>query len=341
MKLGVLARANSRGLEYQTKAVADQYDAHVLLIDVPNHSSRRFPTRPEVFPDAPVAVVRPGWQLDEVIVRRWLNGLSHVYSAETMYDERLADWARQMGVATVCHVNPEFFIPGGGWGIGRPTALWQATIWRESVTKARIVPMPVEAASWEPLHEGPARWLHVAGKATTGDRNGTLLVLDALCHLRRRCHVRIVTQERNLPAAVEAPPHVEVEVICGGVADPSELYVDRDALVLPRRYGGLCLPVGEALARGMAVVMTNISPNVDTWPISAVPALVGETIEVPAGRLRIATVDPVRLAVAMDEMADPWTRHEMQRRARSWSESNTWEALRPTWDKELAECALS
>lgn len=336
MKLGVLARANSRGLQYQSEAVAREYGASVLLVDVPNHSSRRFPTRRDVFPDAPCVTVRAGWQLDEGVVRRWLQGLTHVYSAETLYDERLADWGRHEGVATVCHVNPEFVC--GHWGIGKPSALWSATIWRQGITGARLVPMPADPAPVVALHQDSPRWLHVGGKETTGDRNGTIAVLTALPLLERPCHVRIVTQERRLPMDVHAPPHVEVEVITGGVENPADLYTDRDALVLPRRYGGLCLPVGEAMARGMAVVMTDISPNRDTWPVAGVKARGGTTIEVPAGRLRIADVDPAALAHAMDVMADPWVRHSWQRQARDWAAANSWEALRPTWDAELQAC---
>jgi len=40
-----------------------------------------------------------------------------------------------------------------------------------------------------------------------------------------------------------------------------DLYKDFDALILPRKYGGLCLPVNEALMSGLPVIMTDISPN--------------------------------------------------------------------------------
>jgi glycosyltransferase involved in cell wall biosynthesis len=39
------------------------------------------------------------------------------------------------------------------------------------------------------------------------------------------------------------------------------MYKGFDAMVLPRRYAGLCLPMNEALMSGIPVFMTDISPN--------------------------------------------------------------------------------
>ena len=40
-----------------------------------------------------------------------------------------------------------------------------------------------------------------------------------------------------------------------------DLYAGFDALLMPRRYGGLCLPMNEALFSGLPVFMTNVEPN--------------------------------------------------------------------------------
>ena len=39
------------------------------------------------------------------------------------------------------------------------------------------------------------------------------------------------------------------------------LYAGFDPLILPRRYGGLCLPMNEALRSGLPVIMFNVSPS--------------------------------------------------------------------------------
>jgi glycosyltransferase involved in cell wall biosynthesis len=37
------------------------------------------------------------------------------------------------------------------------------------------------------------------------------------------------------------------------------LYEGFDALIMPRRYGGLCLPMNEALTSGLPVIMSDTS----------------------------------------------------------------------------------
>jgi hypothetical protein len=44
------------------------------------------------------------------------------------------------------------------------------------------------------------------------------------------------------------------------------MYIGFDAMVLPRRYAGLCLPMNESLLSALPVFMTNISPNNKVLP---------------------------------------------------------------------------
>lgn len=348
MRVGVIARATDRGLGIQTWEAARALDASVLVVDIRNHSSREHPTQLDRFPDAPVVECRPGWQLPEHDARAWLDTVDVVYSAETFYDERFCDWARDAGVATVVHANPEFTPPGGhGWGIGQPTAWWSATGWRLEHMPAgtRVVPFPVAADRFAPAehHEDLCRWLHVAGKAAVGDRNGTLAVFDALRHLRHPCTIRVVTQERarwfaDLPTP---PDHVRVDVVTGGVQDYWQLYDRADALVMPRRYGGLCLPVQEAMAAGLAVVMTDVAPNPQTWPIVPVATTGAGNVDTPAGSIPVAEIDPAEVAATMDRLADPHERFRLQWASADWASTNSWDALRPVWLAAFAKlCAV-
>jgi glycosyltransferase involved in cell wall biosynthesis len=50
------------------------------------------------------------------------------------------------------------------------------------------------------------------------------------------------------------------------VTNREDLYNGYDAMVLPRRYAGLCLPMNEALISGLPVFMTDISPNNQILP---------------------------------------------------------------------------
>ena len=94
-------------------------------------------------------------------------------------------------------------------------------------------------------------------------------------------------------------------------------------LVMPRKYGGLCLPVLEAAARGLALVMTDTVPNSD-WPIVPIPV---QRTFVP--RKKHVTVDklyftnPQEVARIVDSLQGQPLR-EAQERAVAWAESLAW-----------------
>lgn len=333
MRIGVVARTNNRGLDIQTNEAARNLDASVLVVDVTNSSGRRFPSDRSRFPGAPIVECRSGWKLNEQTCRDWLTTVDAVYTAETFYDPRFTDWARSQGVVTVVHANPEFVAPEGGWAIGNPSERWSPTCWRNRLMPqpTRVVPFPVALDRFTQIepHGGPCRWLHVGGKQALADRNGTSTLVEALRYLDFPCTVTICTQEQAVPR-VQAPKHVEVRFV-RSVAHYWELYPGHDALVMPRRYGGLCLPVQEAMASGMAVLMPDIEPNPQTWPVATVSGTFIEQARMPAGEIPIATVNPRDLALAMDRLADPAVRGKFQSQSRSWASAHSWDALRPDW----------
>lgn len=342
MRIGVIARATDRGLGIQTWEAARALDATVLVVNIDNPSSKHYPTDLARFPDAPVVTCTEGWRLPEDTVRGWLAGLDVVWTAETFYDARFCDWARDAGVRTYIHANPEFVPAGGrGWGIGQPTAWWTATCWRQDHMPdgTKVVPFPVATDRFRPAepHDGPCRWLHVAGKQALGDRNGTEAVIAALPLLEQPCSVRIITQDPELPARITAPAHVDLELVTGGLADYWDLYTDVDALILPRRYGGLCLPVQEAMAAGLAVVMPDIDPNNQTWPTRLIPAGPGVELRMPAGKIPVASIDPADVAAGMDALADPHERLRWQRWSRSWATANSWRTRAGRWRRLFAD----
>lgn len=340
MNIGVVARATNRGLGIQTMEVARNLRARVLVVDIDNPSSALHPTIRDRFPGAPIVRCRPGWRLEERKVRGWLEGLDAVYTAETTYDPRFAAWAADAGALVSVHLNPEF--GGVGWGLPESgPQWWSPTSWRleHLPTGTQVVALPVATDRWperaEP-HRGRCRWLHVAGKAALADRNGTTAVVAALPLLREPCTVTIVTQDNELPAMPRLPDHVEVHTVIGGVDDYWRLYEGHDALVMPRRYGGLCLPVQEAMGAGLAVAMTNCAPNPTTWPVVPIPSRFGHLERMPAGEIPVAEVEPEDVAATMDQLADPEVRVEHQFRARGWAAMHSWYANAGFWRRALA-----
>lgn len=333
LRLGVIARAEDRGLGIQTWEVCRHLQpAKVLLVEpkVP-----RWPIHRERYADfatTPVAWSGDTEGLDKDTVKRWLADLDVVYTAETLYDWRLPLWG---DAAVVCHLNPEmlrpdrFQTPGVTW--------WAATPWMlERYPGARVVPMPCPTDRFETQAKvgDVVRFLHVAGHVAMADRNGSQVVARAVSHIGAPCSVDIVGQDGRLQPC-RPSKQVTVRRRPLGVANYWELYGDADVLVMPRRFGGLCLPVIEALGAGMAVLMTDVPPN-DVWPGPRMPVTTATATRAVGGPMPIADVPVVAVSRAMTELAlDVAGVADYQAEARAWSTANSWEAMAPRWWSEL------
>src|SRR5581483_7515404 len=74
----------------------------------------------------------------------------------------------------------------------------------------------------------------------------------------------VYTQDKKLANEIKAEyPSVKVK---HNIANYEDIYKKGSVLVLPRKYGGNCLPMNEALSAGMPVIMSNISPQADFLP---------------------------------------------------------------------------
>lgn len=342
MKLGVIARADDRGIGIQTWELCRALrPAKVLVVDM-GELARGFPMHLDRYPGA--TIVRWDGAMDEYAMRRWLRGLDVVFAVETLYDWRIASWAREMGVATVVQANPEFTRPVDEYE-HLPSRWWAPTTWRlgHMPPGTRVVPVPVadDRFRFTPAPGADVlRVLHVAGHGAMADRNGTHLLGQALRYVRSRMHVRIVTQDDRLRLG-RVRPTIDLEVVTGGVADYWRLYDDADVLVLPRRYGGLCLPVQEAMAAGLAVVMSDTEPQRSTWPVSLVRSATGAPkLRCPAGRIAQTNARPEAIASELDALAVDRGRLERMKDASvMWARANRWSTLAPLYEAEFAAVA--
>lgn len=335
MKVGLIARAEDRGLGLQTwEAYRHLRPERTLVVDVENPEG--FPMHLGRYPDAEVVRLNAGRWLPESVVRDWLDGLDVVLSCETLYDWRLVDWARDQRVATVVQVNPEMYHHRTS-GDPHPTVWWNPTTWRLSHLPdgARHVPVPVATDRWNGKGQRAAdhlRVLHVVGRPAYGDRNGTNLV--AAAHPRLDPGVELVLS-RQRPGAGDV---AGVRTV-GEVANYWDLYADSDVLLLPRRYGGLCLVAQEAAAAGLAVAMPDCPPNGE-WPIVPLAWRYRGTINVPCGTIPMCETDARRMAHTVNELArDDGLLAAYQAASLAWAAEHSWEALLPMYQEELALAA--
>jgi glycosyltransferase involved in cell wall biosynthesis len=101
------------------------------------------------------------------------------------------------------------------------------------------------------------RILHIAGKPAAKDRNGTMDVIDMLKYSKADYELVIHSQ---LPIE-HSYKDSRLTIITENIKNRQDMYSGFDAMILPRRYAGLCLPMNEALISGLPVFMTDTSPN--------------------------------------------------------------------------------
>jgi hypothetical protein len=207
------------------------------------------------------------------------------------------------------------------------TKVWCATKWRMNhIPRAELVPMPValDRLKDNPVGEG---FLHLGGHKARQDRNG----METSIRAARMAGVDLtVTSQDRIHLAGRG-------ITQGPTLDNYwEMYEGFGVLVMPRKYGGLCLPVQEAMAAGLAVIMTNTSPN-DDWPVALVECRKTQRIKMPGGEIDLYETDRGPLSAEMRLMSRPDYRAEWQEKGRLWAEKNSWDWYRAEWMARLAE----
>lgn len=351
VRFGVVARAEDRGLGIQTWEVARALRPdRVLVVDM-DGSNAGFTQHFHRFADLgiPTTIVPAAAMNDPKVVGPWCSGLDVIYSAETFYRWAFCDIARAEGARTVLHLNPEFYKHiADDVNEPMPDEWWAPSPWMRNhylMPSTRFMPMPVPFDRWtaeqrQHVHHVPT-FVHVAGHPAALDRNGTRSMLQAARLVSERMSIVVVTQRPNAHRPTRLPRHVEFRNVIGGVPNYWDVPLLGDCVVLPRRYGGLCLPAIEAAGAARALIMPKIEPN--WWyPAVHVVAEAHEKLRVALGELDVYDVAPRALAACMDELAGSRTNLlDARTRALDWAHEHSWELLREEWWSALAEVARS
>lgn len=336
MKIGLIARAEvARGLAIQSKNFYDHVPVErVLLVEMPKPDCelgagwyRERHTTRAPYDDR-------GHTLPEGLVRDWLVGLDVVLTVETPYDWRLPNWAREVGVKTVVQGNPEFYRNhlASHAHQADPDAWWWPTSWKPipELPDGPVMPVPMDRVRRAVLPGSPLELLHVVGKRAWMDRNGTDTLLNAMRAMLRPVRLGIRSLENDL-GDVPRRRRVTYDLVSKPVEDRWSMYEGRTALILPRKYGGLCLPALEAAASGLAVVMPNISPNGE---LASILTPIGGTrpTNLSCGTVGLAKVNPHTLAMQIANTTDEqW----IEAQQRSWDTVPTWGEWRPRYMEEF------
>jgi hypothetical protein len=267
MRIGIIARSDNTGLGNQTKELVDMLKpSKILLIDSTPFNQN--PQHPEWYNEYSCIRITGFPTLQQI--KLFLKEVDIVISCETFYDQNFVRYAKKYGVKTILQYNYELFGNLASPNLPLPDILLSPSVWHiDHVNKlfgkqSKVIHLPpptnpliFSGAKEINMSKDHNRILHIAGKKAAKDRNGTETVLEMLKYSKADYELVIRSQSEIETKVKDSRLTIEI----GNPDNREDMYSGFDAMVLPRRYAGLCLPMNEALMSALPVFMTNVSPN--------------------------------------------------------------------------------
>ena len=339
IRIGLIARADITGLGIQTRDFYKHMKpTKTIVVDLSRCSGK--PMNRSWYPDADYIeyVPYPDTPTHRIpnaetktAIDSMLDQVDLVFTCETPYDYYLFEEAERRGVATVLQYNFELLDHVMNPQLPQPTLFMAPSLWRYDhvpFDNKVFVPVPVDTSVFsyrEPTSPVVTDWVHIGGNPAMEDRNGTNVCIEAFTHVNN-AHLHIMT-----PARFKARSG-NVTVHRGLPEEPIDLYSQGEGFLLPRKFGGLCLPLNEAMALGMPCVMTNIPPqSAFLEPEGLVSVKHTKTVFT---KIDIEIFEPnvIELANIIERLAvDEDLVARMRHRAQTFTETISWANIRPIY----------
>lgn len=272
MRLGIIVRMDKTGLGNQTRLLTQLLKpSYLMVIDSRNHfKTQQFQDWYDSFNGVLTEDLIPNVQE----YRKFLSNVDAFITCETPYNWRIMVEANQHMKQSYLQYNYEFLEYMVNNRLPLPTKFLAPSHWNTDKVKEKYgdrvmyLPPPINMRDFKQNRQlnfnraSTKRFLHVLGKQAVHDRNGTETLLEALRHTQSNFEL-VIKSQYEIGLDIQDR---RVIIDTSNSNDYTELYKDFDAMILPRRYGGLCLPMNEALASGLPVIMSNISPNSKILP---------------------------------------------------------------------------
>lgn len=257
------------------------------------------------------------WRVDgfiqDYMIDRLLDDTDVLLTFETAYSYKLIARARTRGIKVILQNNweftdylqnpllpmPDLLVNHSYWNLDRQKEMWP------EITE--YCPTPIHTEDFDEIYvenlkrEEKIRFLHVAGRNTYEDRNGTNDVLKAVSLIPENVEFELVIKTQTTEIEEINDPRVVIDR--DSPTDERELYRGFDAMILPRRYAGACLPMNEALASGLPVIMTDIDPNNKVLPAYWLVGATKKTSFMAREMIDVYETDPVELAGRIAQFA--------------------------------------
>lgn len=309
-KLTIIARMDLTGLGVQSRNWVRLLKPNkIILID--STSFNKNEQHPEWYEGYDT------WRVDgfiqDYMIDKLLDDTDVLLTFETAYSYKLLARARNRGIKTIVQNNWEFTDYLQSPLLPMPDLLVNHSYWHLDDQKERwpditeYCPTPLFIEDFEDIYltnlkrENKVRFLHVAGRNTYEDRNGTNDVLKAISLIPENVDFELVIKTQTTEVEEINDPRITIDR--DSPVDEKELYRDFDAMILPRRYAGACLPMNEALASGLPVIMTDIDPNNKILPGFWLVSATKKTEFMAREMIDVYESDPVELAGRIAQFA--------------------------------------
>jgi hypothetical protein len=320
VKIGIIGRADNTGLGVETWEFCRHFpNAKVMIVEYESlYPGPVYKIYPERFNHPVIISERPA----ENDLESFFKSIDVLFTIETPYYPKAFDIVRRMGVKSILRVNYEWFKDY------RPDLYISPSLYHfnDLPEPKTYLPFPInrEVLPFK-LRKKAKKFIHIAGNMKAAyDRNGTELFLQAIPHIKSKVEIVIKSQ---VPIAC-TDPRVRVDV-CNH-DDYWKIWEDADVYVSPRRYAGQSLPLNEAMSLGMAVIMTDLTPQNGFLPKELLIKPLQVNKLMINREIEIADIDPKDIAKKIDEIAgkDISKYSKISNHiAQAWS----WEKLKPQY----------
>ena len=333
MRLGLIARRDNTGLGYQTLSYYEYLKpSKTMVIDLSILNGN--PQNIKWYPNAQVILGTP--RRNDII--RFLQDIDVVLTAETPYNYELYEIAKSMGVKVANVINWEFFDHILYPDLPLPDLIIMPSAWHLEEAKAfseehgiKCVHLhhPVDRNKIIYTNRTMFKPFHIAGKPAVHDRNGTWDFMTAVPD------GRVVTQNEDLAKQIRM--RYRNSNVFTNIDDQNQMYNIGNVMVLPRKYGGNCLPVNEALAAGCPVIMPDISPNNHLLPKEWLVPAVKISQFTPRTVIDIYEIDSDALAEKLRWFKEEANMSEESEKANKIANAISWDMNRVVWLEVLGD----
>lgn len=313
-KLGLVVFSNHSGLGNQSLRLAQMLKPEKIMHVDFSKLSKNKQQHPEWY-DGFTGITVQGFPSNKAC-DVFLSGLTHLFVLENPLNWHLIKRAKQMGIKTYVHCNYEFCDNLKYTNLPIPDKFVMPSTWMNQEMRDKFgndhviyLPPPLDPRSFKEARDTnlartgkQVKFLHIVGTLAAEDRNGTLDLLEALKHTDVQFSL-VIKSQHPLPTEYMTNDS-RVSYKFESTEDVQDLYKGFDAMILPRRFGGLCLPMNEALMAALPVIMPDIKPNNDVLPSAWMVKAKATKVLQTRTAIDVYAVKPIDLALKIEEVCE-------------------------------------